>query len=75
MQDGVGYNAADVIKFRMEHDGGKERNPELYEKAAKYAAYLQKKGEIYTRDQADNSKLADLDIEKMSLEEIQNLQV
>lgn len=75
LQDGVGYNAADVIKFRMEHDGGKERNPELYEKAAKYAAYLQKKGEIYTRDQADNSKLADLDIEKMSLEEIQNLQV
>jgi len=73
LQDGVGYNAADVIKFRMEHDGGKERHPELYQKACKYAAYLQHKGGIYTREQADNSNRADLDIENMSLDEIQNL--
>ncbi len=73
LQDGVGYNAADVIKFRMEHDGSRERHPELYEKACKYAAYLSHKGGIYTREQANNSNRADLDIESMSLDEIQNM--
>lgn len=73
LQDGVGYNAADVIKFRMEHDGGKERHPELYEKACKYAAYLSHKGGIYTREQADSSNRKDLNIESMSLEDIQNM--
>jgi len=73
LQDGVGYNAADAHKFRMEHDGTKERRPDLYEKACKYAAYLQHKGGIYTQAQADKSERADLDIESMSVDEIKNL--
>ena len=74
LQDGVGYNAADIQKFRMEHDGTKERRPDLYERAVKYAAYLQHKGGIYTREQADNNPArANLDIESLTLEEIQRL--
>ena len=57
----------------MEHDGTRERRPDLYEKAAKYAAYLQHKGGIYTREQADNSGRANLTIENLSLDEIQKL--
>ena len=45
----------------------------IYEKACKYAAYLSHKGGIYTREQANNSNRADLDIESMSLDEIQNM--
>ncbi len=74
LQDGVGYNAADIQKFRMEHDGTKERRPDLYERAVKYAAYLQHKGGIYTREQADNNtSRADLDIDSLTLEEINRL--
>ena len=73
LQDGVGYNAADVHKFRMERDGTKKRRPDLYEKAAKYAAYLQHKGGIYTREQADASPRANLNIESLTLDEIKNM--
>ena len=45
----------------------------VYEALQKYSAYLKHKGGIYTREQADNSSRANLDIEKMSLEEIKKL--
>ncbi|MBQ4647334.1 MAG: 4-alpha-glucanotransferase [Candidatus Gastranaerophilales bacterium] len=73
LQDNVGYNAADVKAFRMEMDGTAERYKYLYEAAQKYSAYLKHKGGIYTREQADNSSRADLNIEKMTLEQIKNL--
>ena len=73
LQDNVGYNAADVKAFRMEMDGTSERYKYLYEAAQKYSAYLKHKGGIYTREQADNSSRANLNIEKMTLEEINNL--
>lgn len=73
LQDNVGYNAADVKSFRMEMDGTCNTHRHLYEKALKYSEYLKHKGGIYTREQADNSNRADLDIEKLSLEEIRNL--
>lgn len=73
VQDGVGYNAADVQKFRMEHDGTAHRRKDLYERAEKYAEYLRHKGGIYTREQADKSSHANLNIDSMSLEEIRNL--
>lgn len=73
LQDNVGYNAADVKSFRMEMDGTCNTHRHLYEKALKYSEYLKHKGGIYTREQADNSNRADLDIEKLSLAEIRNL--
>jgi len=73
LQDNVGYNAADVKSFRMEMDGTSNQYRHLYEKALKYSEYLKHKGGIYTREQADNSSRANLDIEKMSLEQIRNL--
>lgn len=73
LQDDVGYNAADVKAFRMEMDGTMDKYRYLYEAAKKYSAYLKHKGGIYTRAQADNSSRANLNIEKMSLEEINNL--
>lgn len=73
LQDNVGYNAADVKSFRMEMDGSCNTHRQLYEKALKYSEYLKHKGGIYTREQADNSNRADLDIEKLSLDEIRNL--
>ena len=57
----------------MERDGTKKRRPDLYEKAAKYAAYLQHKGGIYTREQADASPRANLNIESLTLDEIKNM--
>lgn len=62
-------------KFRMEHDGTRERNPELYERVQKFDAYLRHPGKIYTRQQADNSKKGNLDIESLSLDEINNLDI
>lgn len=62
-------------KFRMEHDGTKERNPDLYERVQKFDAYLRHPGKIYTREQADNSKNGDIDIESLSLDEINNLDI
>ena len=73
LQDNVGYNAADAKSFAMEMTGASAQHFDLYQKALKYSAYLKHKGGIYTREQADNSKYANLDIEKMSLEEINNL--
>ena len=73
LQDNVGYNAADVKSFRMEMDGTSIEHKKLYEAARKYSEYLKHKGGIYTREQADNSIRADLDIEKMSLEQIRRL--
>ncbi len=73
LQDNVGYNAADVKSFRMEMDGTNYQYRHLYEAAKKYSEYLKHKGGIYTREQADNSPRADLDIEKMSIEQIRNL--
>lgn len=73
LQDNVGYNAADVKAFRMEMDGTSEKYRYLYEAAQKYSAYLKHKGGIYTREQADASPRADLNIEKMTLDEINNL--
>ena len=73
LQDGVGYNAADVKAFRMEMDGTADRYKYLYDAAKKYAAYLQLKGGIYTREQADNSSRANLNIEKLTLEQVNQL--
>lgn len=73
LQDGVGYNRADVKCFTMEIDGSAREHKELYEKAAKYSAYLQHKGGIYTRSQADSTNRADLDIGNMSWDEIRKL--
>lgn len=73
LQDNVGYNAADSKSFAMEMCGADLIYFDLYQKALKYSAYLKHKGGIYTREQADNSKYANLDIEKMTLEEINNL--
>ncbi len=73
IQDDVGYNAADVKKFRMEMDGVDGKHRALYEKAAKYAEYLKHKGGIYTREQADNSKEGKLDITSLSMDEIKSL--
>lgn len=73
LQDSVGYNAADVKSFRMEMDGTSSKYLKLYEAAKKYSAYLKHKGGIYTRQQADNSPRADLDIESLSIDEINHL--
>ncbi|MBQ8635690.1 4-alpha-glucanotransferase [bacterium] len=73
LQDNVGYNAADVKSFRMEMDGTNNQYRRLYEAALKYSEYLKHKGGIYTREQADNSSRANLDIENLSLEQIRNL--
>lgn len=73
LQDNVGYNAADVKSFRMEMDGTNVTHRQLYEKALKYSEYLKHKGGIYTKEQADNSTRANLDIEKLSLDEIKKL--
>ena len=73
LQDNVGYNAADVKSFRMEMDGTNKQYWDLYQKALKYSAYLKYKGGIYTREQADKTPQGNLDIEKMSLTQINNL--
>lgn len=73
LQDNVGYNAADVKTFRMEMDGSKDRFRYLYEAAQKYSEYLKLKGGIFTRAQADASKFGELVIDKLSLEQIRNL--
>ena len=39
----------------------------------KYSTYLKHQGGIYTREQADNSTRANLDILKMSLNDIKRL--
>jgi hypothetical protein len=73
LQEGMGYNAADVKTFSMKMLGVREEHRHLYETALKYSAYLKHKGGIYTREQADNSSRANLDIESMTLKEINNL--
>ena len=73
LQDGVGYNAADVKAFRMEMDGTSSQYLKLYETAKKYALYLKQKGGILTREQADNSLRANLNIEELTLGEIKRL--
>ncbi|MBR5303291.1 MAG: 4-alpha-glucanotransferase [Candidatus Gastranaerophilales bacterium] len=73
IQDNVGYNAADVKTFAMRMFNVSEEARPVYEALQKYSAYLKHKGGIYTREQADNSSRANLDIEKMSLEEIKKL--
>ena len=73
LQSDRGYNAADVKSFRMELEGVAPKYQYLYDAAKKYAAYLKHQGGIYTREQADNSKRADLVIDKMSLDEINSL--
>lgn len=74
IQSGRISNMFEAQKFRMEHDGTKERNPELYARVEKFDAYLKHPGNIVTREQADELR-GDLDIEKMTLEEINNLDV
>ncbi len=73
LQSDRAYNAADVKSFRMEMEGIPSRYQYLYEAAKKYAAYLKHKGGIYTREQADNSLEGTLNIEKMSLDDINRL--
>ena len=75
LQGNTGYNAADVKSFRMEMDGTSSQYSYLFEAAKKYSAYLKHKGGIYTRQQADNSSRANLDIEKLTLEQINNLDI
>ena len=45
-------------------DGTAQKYQYLYEAAQKYSAYLKHKGGIYTREQADKSPRANLNIEK-----------
>ena len=70
LQSGIGYNAADVKCFEMEMDGSAEKYPKLYEAAKKYSEYLKLKGGICTREQAERSKMANVDILRMPLNKI-----
>lgn len=69
------FNYGDVASFKAECTGKRNENNELYEMAEKFAAYESRNDGIHTTEQANNSKLGELDITKMSLEEIRNLNV
>lgn len=69
------FNWGDVASFKAECTGKKNENAALYEAAEKFAAYESRNDGIHTTEQANNSKLGDLNILDMSLDEIRNLNV
>ncbi len=73
LQNGNVCSMIGAQKFRMEHDGTKERRPDLYARVEKFDAYLRHRGNILSRTQADKSDRANLDIEKMTVEQINRL--
>ncbi len=72
LQAGVGYNAAEALYYKAAQTGEINKNPKLYETLLKYALYLKKPGFV-SKEQADNSKYANLKIDDMSLDEIRRL--
>lgn len=79
LQANVAYNRAGIKLYNIENanknkDGSQKVDyGDLYFELQKYEAYLKHPGLIKTREQADKSEYANLDISKMTLEEIQNL--
>lgn len=75
LQNNAALNLADVKCLRMELNGNNVKYPELYEEAKKYSEYLKHNGGIYTREQANNSNYADVDISKLSFDEIKHINI